>query len=93
LPQDATTFLDLDYWLEVNILRAAKLGLHRRSGIAVLDLGSGTGLLLYICEVLGHRAIGLDLPKQMLQTPEREIYIELSRASEVKGHSPRNSSF
>lgn len=79
-PKDATKFLDLDFWLEVNVLRAIGLDLHRVSGLRVLDLGCGTGLFLLVCKALGHAAVGLDLPERELPSPEREIYVGLCEA-------------
>jgi SAM-dependent methyltransferase len=73
-PHDAPKFLNLEHWLDINVRRAAKLGLDRATGLNVLDLGSGTGLFLFVCEALGHTATGVDLPEESLDSPEREIY-------------------
>jgi SAM-dependent methyltransferase len=82
-PHDAPKFLDLDQWLKVNLARAAKLGLTEGSGRKVLDLGSGTGQFLFVCRMLGHAAVGVDLPVDALESPEREIFTEMPRAFQV----------
>ena len=81
---DATKFLDLGRWLEVDMKRAAKLGLFEAPGRRILDLGSGTGLFLYVCSVLGHDATGLDLPCAAMEHPEREIFTEMPAAWGVR---------
>lgn len=79
-PHDAPKFLNLDYWLNINVHRAVKLGLDHANGLNVLDLGSGTGQLLFVCETLGHTATGIDLPSNQLDWPEREIFAEMPAA-------------
>ncbi len=83
-PHDAPKFLDLERWLEVNLKRAAKLGLIGIRPLKILDLGSGTGQFLFVCETLGHDAIGLDLPAEAMETPEREIFTEMPAAFGVR---------
>ena len=83
-PKDATKFLDLDHWLNVNVRRAVILNLHRVSGLKVLDLGCGAGLFLCVCQAFGHAAVGLDLPENELPSPEREIYVGLCEAFGVR---------
>jgi SAM-dependent methyltransferase len=54
-------YLEREVWISENLrrIRALELDLGKRKRI--LDLGSGVGYFLYICELLGHEAIGLDL--------------------------------
>jgi len=80
LPHDARKFLDLDHWLEVNLQRAQSLGLFQAVGCHILDLGSGTGLFLFVCDTLGHHAIGVDLPSAEHPQPERDIFTEMPPA-------------
>src|SRR4249920_2891537 len=68
-PHDAPKFLDLDRWLEVNLARAEKLGLNEPRNLKVLDLGSGAGQFLFVCNSLGHEVIGVDLPEAELESP------------------------
>jgi len=83
-PKDATKFLDLDQWLNVNVRRAMILGLHRLAGLQVVDLGCGAGLFACVCRALGHTAVGVDIPESELQSPEREIYGGLCEALGVR---------
>lgn len=82
-PHDAPKFLDLERWLKVNLARATKLGLSEGSSRRVLDLGSGTGQFLFVCRVLGHDAVGVDLPAEALESPEREIFTQMPEAFQV----------
>jgi SAM-dependent methyltransferase len=54
-------YLEAESWINENLrrIRALELDLGRRK--RVLDLGSGVGYFLYICHLLGHDAVGLDL--------------------------------
>ena len=58
----AWKYLDLPYWLARAARNAAVLGLERRSPCNVLDLGSGGGQTLAICNALGHSSVGLEMP-------------------------------
>ncbi len=80
LPHDARKFLDLDAWLDVNLKRATEVGLLDSVPKRILDLGSGTGQFLFVCETLGHEAIGLDLPCGEQTYPERKIFEEMPPA-------------
>ena len=54
-------YFDVDRYLPLNLERAVRLGLHeRKPAQRILDLGCGFGYLLYACERLGHRALGVD---------------------------------
>lgn len=55
-------YLDLDYWLGVNLERARAVGLDGSPPRRVLDLGCGAGYFLHVCRRLGHEVIGLDVP-------------------------------
>lgn len=63
---NSAKFADADYWLKVNVERAQDLGLDRRKGLRILDLGCGAGYFLYVCERLGHEAVGVDLDENPL---------------------------
>ncbi|MEP6698303.1 MAG: class I SAM-dependent methyltransferase [Verrucomicrobiota bacterium] len=54
-------YLELERWMEINLQRVRDLELDLRGRKRVLDIGCGTGYFLYICEFLGHDALGLDL--------------------------------
>ncbi|MBV9674178.1 MAG: class I SAM-dependent methyltransferase [Verrucomicrobia bacterium] len=54
-------YVDAENRLELAIRQARALELDRRRSLQILDIGSGAGYFLYICKLLGHQAIGLDL--------------------------------
>lgn len=55
-------YLDLPRWIQRNLGRVTRLGLDRGIRRRVLDIGCGCGYFLYICKLLGHEVVGLDLP-------------------------------
>lgn len=64
-PGDAwPKYLDLKPWMEINLQRVRNLGLDLGGRKRVLDIGSGTGYFLYICQYLGHDVLGLDLDEE-----------------------------
>jgi SAM-dependent methyltransferase len=54
-------YLDLPTWLNANLERIRDLELDLGCRRRVLDIGSGSGYFLYICQLLGHEAVGLDV--------------------------------
>jgi SAM-dependent methyltransferase len=54
-------YADVRRWLQLNIIRAQDLKLHRCPPKSVLDLGCGGGFFLYVCQHLGHSCLGLDI--------------------------------
>jgi SAM-dependent methyltransferase len=54
-------YLDLRTWLSANLQRIRDLELDLGRRRRVLDIGSGSGYFLYICRLLGHDAVGLDI--------------------------------
>lgn len=59
--EDPPKYLELHRWLEANLNRVRDLELDLGRQRRVLDIGSGAGYFLYICELLGHDALGIDL--------------------------------
>jgi hypothetical protein len=57
-------YLDIVYWLEAKLRVAWHLGLHKQSGHAVLDIGTGCGHFAFACKCLGHEVLGTDLPNR-----------------------------
>lgn len=57
-------YLDLELWMGINLRRVRDLGLDLGGRKRVLDIGCGTGYFLYICQYLGHDALGLDLDEE-----------------------------
>jgi len=58
---DPPKYLELERWIDINIRRVRDLELDLSHPKRVLDLGCGTGYFLYICRLLGHQILGLDL--------------------------------
>ena len=52
---------DVAYWIDINVGRAQDLWLDRSVPLRILDLGSGPGYFLYVCQFLGHSGLGLDM--------------------------------
>jgi len=55
-------YSDLEYWLATSWKEARRLELDRSPPLDILDLGMGPGYFLYVCQTLGHRCVGLDVP-------------------------------
>lgn len=54
-------YLNLEKWFEINLRRVRELELDYGRRKDILDIGSGAGYFLYICQWLGHRPVGLDI--------------------------------
>ncbi len=54
-------YLDLSKWMNENLRRVRDLELDFGRRKRILDIGCGTGYFLYICNWLGHDAVGLDI--------------------------------
>jgi len=54
-------YLHLNRWIDINIRRVLDLELDVSSPKRIWDLGCGAGYFLYICRLLGHEVLGLDL--------------------------------
>jgi SAM-dependent methyltransferase len=54
-------YLDLKRWVAINLRRVRELELDWGRRKHILDIGSGAGYFLYICQWLGHDALGLDI--------------------------------
>lgn len=54
-------YLDLSFWLKDKVAKVFNLGLAERSGLRILDLGTGVGHFPALCNALGHETIGVDL--------------------------------
>jgi SAM-dependent methyltransferase len=76
-PKDGRKFLRLDAWLPAMISRTSLLEIQNCNPLTILDLGTGTGLFPFVCQNLGHIASGLDLPGDLMRSPEREIFTQM----------------
>lgn len=54
-------YLNLSQWIPINLQRVRALQLDQVRPLRVLDLGCGAGYFLYICKLLGHMVLGLDI--------------------------------
>ena len=70
-------YLDLDRWVGINLRRVKELDLDWGRRKHILDIGSGAGYFLYICQWLGHKPVGLDID-------EVPMYGEMIRALGLK---------
>lgn len=59
-------YLDLPKWIERNLRRVQRLKLDKGIRRRVLDVGCGCGYFLYICKLLGHEVMGIDLPGEAM---------------------------
>ncbi|MEO8926235.1 MAG: hypothetical protein ABI306_03645 [Caulobacteraceae bacterium] len=62
-------YMDVCYWIKDKVARVFSMGLVNAPPARILDLGTGGGHFLAVCNVLGHETIGLDL--------EVPLYVEL----------------
>jgi SAM-dependent methyltransferase len=58
---DPPKYLDWSTWLEANLRRVRDLELDLGRRRSVLDIGCGSGYFLYICRLLGHDTLGIDV--------------------------------
>src|SRR2546430_17524642 len=59
-------FEDIVYWIDINVERAQDLWLDRAAPLRILDLGSGGGYLLHVCEYFGHDLLGFGIDSEPL---------------------------
>jgi len=62
-------YLDLAHWLKDKVARAFAMGLAEDPPLRILDLGTGAGHFLAVCNALGHQTVGVDL--------EFPLYVDL----------------
>jgi SAM-dependent methyltransferase len=65
-------FLDLESWIDINLITIKRCGLDTGQRQRILDLGCGAGYFAYIAQLLGHDCIGLDIN-------DDPMFVELSR--------------
>lgn len=76
-PTSAAKYAKPRYWILLNRLRAADLGLHTTSGLRILDIGCGPGYFLALARRLGHQCFGVDAPDSILTPVECDVYATL----------------
>lgn len=70
---DPPKYLDWRTWLKENVRRIRNLELDRGRRQRVLDIGCGNGYFLYICMLLGHEAVGLDIGEMPMFTEMTQL--------------------
>ena len=71
--EEPPKYLELPRWIDANLRRVSDLELDRGARKRVLDIGSGSGYFLYICRLLDHDAIGIDLDNYPMFTETTEL--------------------
>ena len=92
-PYGPGKYLEIDYWLRINVERAVLLGLHECSGLKILDVGSGPALFTFICGLCGHDAVGLDRPLAEARADEALVYSLLPKTLGVRTIRERIEAF
>jgi SAM-dependent methyltransferase len=77
-PTSSFKYTRVNYCLQANLIRAARLGLHSSSKRSILDLGAGPGWFVAVACFYGHHATGLDLPYESMPAQDRIIYPPLN---------------
>ncbi len=62
-------YLDLAHWLKDKVARAFAMGLAEGPPLRILDVGTGAGHFLAVCNALGRQTVGVDL--------EFPLYVDL----------------
>ena len=68
---DISKYLDTEEWVFENLARFYKIGLQKTTGLKVLDISTGYGYFPYLCNALGHKAEGTDLPQSQYNLYEK----------------------
>ncbi|WP_432736944.1 class I SAM-dependent methyltransferase [Maridesulfovibrio sp. FT414] len=55
-------YRDLKRYIKMNLRRIYELGLDKKTGLQILDIGSGAGFFSFLARKFGHTSQGLDLP-------------------------------
>lgn len=87
----STKYMDIPYWLRVNIARAIRTNLGEAESKHILDLGCGTGLFVATCRSMGHNAYGIDLPLEDMNEEDRRVYGHCCASLGVEDHLIRRS--
>jgi SAM-dependent methyltransferase len=76
----AAKYADFDPWVLRNIHRAGQLGLHKTSGLRILDIGAGPGYFVAAARALGHDCVGIDVDDLYFTPLEHRVYTEMLSA-------------
>lgn len=79
-------YADFPMWSLCNIHRAAQLGLHKASGLRILDIGAGPGYFIAAARALGHDCVGIDVAESCFTPLERQVYSEVLTALNCRQH-------
>lgn len=81
-------YVDVRRWLQLNIIRAQDLKLHRCPPKSVLDLGCGGGFFLFVLQQLGHTCLGLDVDELPLFTQLLDLFQVERRVWAIRPFEP-----
>jgi SAM-dependent methyltransferase len=81
-------YVDAGHRLELAILQARSLQLDRGKLVRVLDIGSGAGYFLFVCQQLGHKVMGLDLDWPPMYTEMFEMMAMPRRVWRIEPFQP-----
>jgi SAM-dependent methyltransferase len=81
-------YADVRRWLQLNIVRAQDLKLHRCPPKSVLDLGCGGGFFLFVLQHLGHTCLGLDIEEYPLFTQLLDLFHVERRIWSIRAYEP-----
>jgi SAM-dependent methyltransferase len=73
---DARKYLDCAFWILHKLRLARLLGLDKLPARRILDLGTGGGHFCFVCRLLGHEVVGIDV--------EVPLYREVCRLMRVR---------
>lgn len=92
---NALKYLDVELWLARNVRRCLDLRLDRSAPLAVLDIGTGSGLFPFVCNMMGHQAHGMDQTPPNYNDSEGMVYQLIPRALglrvinwDIRGYRP-----
>lgn len=72
--EGALKFLHLNFWRQLNVERAVRLGLHHGPRLKIVDLGTGPGFFPFVCHLCGHDVLGVDRPLKEFNDEEALVY-------------------
>lgn len=87
-PVQVSKYADVEAWMKTNIERVQDLHINRLPPQDILDLGCGGGFFVYICQQLGHRALGLDMEGFSLYPELIQLFGVERRIHEIKAFKP-----
>lgn len=85
---DVRKYLDQTSWVCHYLKIAMSLGLHKKRGLKILDIGSGPGYFPYVCHSLGHKVVAVDAPDNGLYDALIKLFAVQRMDHEIAPRSP-----